>query len=218
MSELKYCTYCKDSTRQDLVFETSKWYTHEVCRKKEKDSLAESLWTVMNISEKVYQCKGCERIRIFYVEDIPSKDPEYVPKEYQLPKKLKHSQPNWFKDIHIDYFELLGEIYSNLNNENYISFAICCRTLVDTILTDKIGDIGGFERKLNEYKSQDFITNTQKEILKFLINVGNASAHRAYKPSEDIATTLLETVEYILKQEVLVKKAQRFDEEIPSRR
>ncbi|ESS73747.1 hypothetical protein MGMO_11c00540 [Methyloglobulus morosus KoM1] len=217
MKNLKFCTYCDANTVQKMVFETSKWHVHEVAFKKEKTDLSESTYTLKEITEQVCQCLGCERIHIYYTEEIPTSDPKYKPHEYQVPKKLERVQPNWFKDINLDYFDLLGELYSNYNQGNYISFSICSRTLVDTILTESIGDIGGFAEKLTKFKSNGYITNTQYEILKFLVNSGNASAHRAYKPSKDIASNILDIVEHILKEDVLAKKSLKQVNEIPKR-
>jgi len=200
-----------------MVFETSKWHVHEVAFKSEKDGLAESAFTVMNINEQVFQCLGCERIHIFYTETIPNKAPDYKPTEYQLPRKLERRQPSWLKDINLDYLELLGEIYSSYNSSNLISFSICCRTLIDGILTAKLGDIGGFEKKLAEYKNQGNITSSQQNVLNFLIESGNASAHRAYKPSSEIAENLIDIVEQLLKEQVLVKKSSILTNEIPKR-
>ena len=217
MSDIKYCTYCNSSTKQKLVFKTSKFHVHEVAFKNEKDDLTKSAFTIMSIEEKVFQCLGCERIHIFYTEKTLNEDPDHKPNEYQLPRKLERCQPSWFKDINLDYFELLGEIYSNYNSNNLISFSICCRTLIDSIITSSVGDIGGFEKKLTAYKNKGNITSNQNNILTFLVESGNASAHRAYKPSTEIAESLIDIVEQILKEQVLVKKSSKLANEIPKR-
>ena len=214
----KFCTYCNSNTNQKLVFETSKWHTQEVAFKNEKDDLSESAWTIKNVKEEVFQCLGCERIHIYYTEEVPNKDPNYEPLTYQTPKKIERAQPSWIKDINLDYFEVLGEMYSNYNHSNFISFAILCRTLIDTILTDTLGDIGGFEKKMNQYKSDGHITNSQYDILNFLVNAGNASAHRAFKPSKEISESLLDIVEHTLKESVLNKKSKKYTDDIPARK
>ena len=190
----------------------------EVAFKKNKDDLAESVWTVTNITEQVFQCFGCERLHIFYREKSLNQDLHDEPIKYQLPKKVKRALPEWIKNTNIDYFELLSEIYSTYNNSNFISFSIVCRTLIDKILTDYLGDIGGFEKKLKQYKQQGHITKVQFEILTFLINSGNASAHRAYKPSEEISENLLDIIELILKENILHKKTQKHNNDIPKRK
>ncbi len=217
MNEIKYCTYCDSSTRQNMVFDTSKWHVHEMAFKDQKDALSDSAFTVMNIQEQVFQCAGCERIHVFYTEKIVNSDPNYKPNEYQLPKALKRRQPTWFKDTNLDYFELLGEIYSNYNSNNLISFSICCRTLLDSILTSTLGDIGGFDKKLKEYKNKGSINGSQHSVLKFLVESGNASAHRAYKPSMEAAENLIDIVEQILKEQVLFKKSFKHSNEVPKR-
>ncbi len=217
MADNKYCTYCNTQTNQKLVFKASKFTPIEVAFKKEKDDLAKTLFTIGVVIEQVFQCLGCERLHIFYTERQLKDDKNFKDNEYQLPKKVERNLPKWLVNINIDFFDLVSEIYSNFNNSHYISFSIASRTLLDVILTETLGDIGGFDKKLNKFLSEGHVTKNQYNVLSFLVNCGNASVHRAYKPTKEVATNILDIIEQLLKEKVLIKQAQAQDPSIPSR-
>lgn len=218
MNKNAYCTYCKADTNHKVVASHSKWYPREGYLKKDKDSLAlKEAYTVYNLTESVYQCLGCNKFHIYYKEIHPC-DPSIEEIEYQVPIKREREQPKWFKHVNVDHISILGEIYHNYNYKNFISFSICCRTFIDKLLTDALGDIGGFEKKMRKYQENGFITDNQANILNFLVQAGNASAHRAYVPSKEVAEALLDTIEFLVKEKIISKKTNQYQSDIPSRK
>lgn len=127
-------------------------------------------------------------------------------------------QPEWTRHVNIDYLPILGKIFHNYNNENYISFSIACRTLVDMLLSDLLGDIGGFERKVKVCIESGHVTAAQATILDFLIEVGHASAHRGFSPAKEVSEAVLDTLEFLLSERVVSKKAAKYGSDIPARR
>ncbi|AEE87407.1 hypothetical protein FNFX1_1021 [Francisella cf. novicida Fx1] len=190
----------------------------EVCMKEDKDALAKSAYTLFLRQETTCKCNGCERLHIYIKEIFPSiADNKKNIKEYQYPSKLTRKQPNWIKHINIDYLQLVGEVYSAYNRESFILFSMGCRTIMDRILNDVIGDIGGFAKKLGKFKDDGHISIKQFDYLKFLIDAGNASAHRAFQPSENLARILLDIIEQILKDNILGKEVLSEADNIPQR-
>lgn len=217
MNKKAYCTYCKTKTNQKIIASHSEWYPREGYLKEEKDSLAsKEAYTVFHLTETVCQCLGCNKFHIFYKEVHPC-DLSIGEIEYQVPIKRERAQPKWLKHVNVEHLCILGEIYDNYNHKNFISFSICCRTLIDMILTDTLGDIGGFEKKVKEFKNRGLITEKQSSILDFLIDAGHASAHRYYAPSKEVAEALLDTVEFLVNEKIIDKKSEHYKSHIPSR-
>lgn len=213
-----FCTHCGSETNQEEIVSHEKWYPRAGFIKSEKDGLADKeAYTVYQLTERVMRCKGCDRFHIFYTERTPANPEDHVV-SYQVPRPMDRRQPEWMRHVNIDYLPLLGEIFHNYNNENYISFSIACRTLVDMFLTDLLGDIGGFERKVKVCVEKGNVTAAQASILEFLIEAGHASAHRGFSPTREISEAVLDTLEFLLRERVVSKKAAKYGPKIPTRR
>lgn len=217
MIKSKYCTYCNRETKQTLLHENQEWVPREVPYKEDKKGITKSVWTPVSVTESVFQCNGCSHFHIFIREWADPSTP-IIEREWHYPQKVNRPQPNWIKDVDIDLYELLGEIYSNFNNDNFISFSICCRTLLDKLLTEDLGDIGGFQKKLDAFHQGGHITETQKNTLAVLIEAGNASAHRGFKTDPELSQVILDVVEHILKEPVNAQRAALHSQNIPNRK
>jgi hypothetical protein len=217
MNHKSFCTYCNLNTSFENVAEFGEWKTVEGYFKEKPDSLAlREAYTVVYIKEEVRRCLGCERFHIYGTESTPATNDSDV-KKYRYPHPLKRPEPKWVKHVDISYFQLLSEIYDNYNRDNFISFSICCRTLVDKILTVTIGDIGGFDKKLKAFKSNGYITESQLSTLSLLIEAGNASAHRAYSPDNELCEAIINILEFLLQDKINTNIAQEYENKIPKR-
>jgi hypothetical protein len=217
MKNKSYCTYCNVKTSFEKIAEFGEWKAVEGYFKEKPNSLAEKeAFTVVFLKEEVRKCLGCDRFHIYCTESTPGMNENDI-KKYRFPKIIKRPQPKWIKHLNIEYFQLLGEIYDNFNRDNFISFSICCRTIVDKILTSALGDIGGFEKKLKKYKEAGHLTESQLSTLKLLIESGNASAHRAFSPSSEICEAILDILEVLLQDKVNTNKAKVYADKIPKR-
>jgi hypothetical protein len=76
--------------------------------------------------------------------------------------------------------------------------AVGIRTLVDLVMTKKIGDVGDFPVKLREFKNKGFIAEQQVQFLNNTIDAGSASTHRAYRPSDTDLNILLDVAENLI--------------------
>lgn len=91
------------------------------------------------------------------------------------------------------------------------------RTLVDRYLVKKVGDKGVFETKLKKMLDDKHISKTQYEILNTIIEGGNASNHRGFRPEEEMVKTFLDVVEDIISLDYKTKQFNEFKEQIPKR-
>jgi hypothetical protein len=78
------------------------------------------------------------------------------------------------------------------------------RTLVDMVMVEKVGDVGGFAEKLKQLENAGFVSSRNRQVLEAALDAGSAVAHRGYSagPREvdivmDIVENLLQTV-YVL--------------------
>jgi hypothetical protein len=110
--------------------------------------------------------------------------------------------------------ELSEEIYVALQNNGRRLALMGARTLVDMLMQKEIGDLGSFERKLEELEKHGLISTQGRDVLSVALDAGNAAAHRGYKPEEgdlnavmDIVENLLEATYHLSKVAASVKKS-----------
>ena len=61
-------------------------------------------------------------------------------------------------------YNLLVEVYSAANDEQFRLLAMGVRAVLDHVMTRIVGDIGGFERKLAEMVTKEHLSSRQKEM------------------------------------------------------
>jgi len=113
---------------------------------------------------------------------------------------------------------LLSEIYSAMFSGNMRLALMGTRTVVDVALTDKLGDVGGFEKKLDDARAKGWITSLQRKVLAAVIDAGSAAAHRSHKPEKKQMELVLDVVEHLIQLlYILEKNADEISKEIPGR-
>jgi len=208
----EYCYYCRKQTNQEeLLDTTSNHASTKICSSPE-------VWVSTYTLYKVRKCMGCEHVSLTrwqYDSDLDrqydSPEPEYFP-----PRTFKE-KPQWHWDLDQKYQDMLSEIYTSLANGTNRLSLMGCRTIVDMYLNDKVGDIGGFGKKLQKLYEENGISYENKDTLVAAIEAGNAASHRAYHPNEEVLFSVVGIIENLLEQMVLNKKATRVASETPNR-
>jgi len=120
--------------------------------------------------------------------------------EQIYPPPLSRPLPPWIHKIQDEtLYQVLHEIYSNLQAGNSISVAMGIRLLIDRMMNITVGDIGGLEVKLRAMREQGLISEDEKDkLLNPVIDAGSAAAHRAYRPKSDHVNTMMDTVENLV--------------------
>jgi hypothetical protein len=72
------------------------------------------------------------------------------------------------------------------------------RTLVDIVILEKVGDVGGFGQKLKELEAAGFVSSKNREVLEAALDAGSAAAHRGYAPKESDVNLVMNIVENLL--------------------
>ncbi|MDP3547510.1 MAG: hypothetical protein Q8S29_15180, partial [Phreatobacter sp.] len=97
--------------------------------------------------------------------------------------------------------------------------AVGARTVFDRASFMLVGEVaGGFTGRLNAMVERGFLSAKDREVLEAMTDAGSASAHRAFAPSAEHLTSIMDIVENFLEREfVLREKAAKLKAETPMR-
>jgi hypothetical protein len=97
-----------------------------------------------------------------------------------------------------DLVSLLREIYQAVDGDQHRIAAMGIRALLEQVMVMNVGDIGGFDKKLDAFQAGGFISAIQRGAMRATLDVGDAAMHRGFKPSEDDLSTALDIVEGVM--------------------
>ena len=144
----------------------------------------------------IYICLGCRSVT-YAVEDFDNyyvNEEHYQPHRSLYPNTLARRLPDWLSRLPKPLPSLFEETYIAFSLDCYALTAMGVRAIVDRLLTDKLGDIGGFERKLTSAAEPEngLLTPNQCKVLQAIIELGSASSHRGHTPgAKTIENTLV---------------------------
>lgn len=131
---------------------------------------------------------------------VPGTETSYWPPITKRPK------PAWIEEIEDKHLRIvLEEVYSALNMGLVNLSATGLRTAIDRATVLRVGDIGGFNKKLEAMVTAGFLGHEEKKTLEAMTDAGSAAAHRAYTPSEGQLNTMMDTVETFIYREFALK-------------
>lgn len=149
---------------------------------------------------QLLECCGCDTICFgleeFFSEAVTEDDPGTRVSRYPPPTKRR--VPEWSRELPKRFRDLLAEVYSACAFDARTLAAMGIRALIDEVANDKVGDIGCFKKKLDALTAGEFLSSYQTEVIDAAFDVGSASMHRAFCPSSDVLTKLLDIVEHLL--------------------
>ena len=115
-----------------------------------------------------------------------------------FPPAVVRDLPTWRFKVPLEIRKLLEEIYRSLDAENLRLPMMGARTLVDMMILEKIGDVGGFKEKLGELEKEGFISSRSREMLYAALEVGNAAVHRGHAATKSEVQDVMDIVESML--------------------
>jgi len=161
----------------------------------------------------IVKCKNCDSVSGHNIYLI---DGEVQSQSQFLPNSIR-SLPSWAEKLPNDIYSTLIETYNALRSKSYRLTVIGCRTLVDMVSSNKVGDIGGFETKIKELHKQGILSDSTKSILSHAVDAGNASAHRGWQPTTNESNLVLDIVEHFLQMDVLAVGASDLEKSVPKK-
>jgi hypothetical protein len=111
---------------------------------------------------------------------------------------ISEGKPDWYELLDDTQKALILEIDRAISNELEALPTIGLRTLLETVMVEKIGDVRTFHGKVERFTKEGYVTPKMAEALSHVLDAGNASAHRAYFPSKEDITTCVELVKHLM--------------------
>lgn len=192
----------------------------------------------------ILQCRGCDTV---FAQTVSTNSEDYdhydaydgnfetVYKETieYWPAQANRSYPEWMTEAGIDaedvekLDEALIELYKALNNDLNILAGIGIRTSFD-VASNLLGveeDLP-FQKKIEALLKDGKIGPQDRERIGLIVEAGNASAHRGWKPSTENLNTLMSILEYFVHDNFVAParkarmeaKVARVGKEVPRRR
>jgi hypothetical protein len=161
----------------------------------------------------IVRCKNCNTVsgrNIYLIDGELNSESQFLPNS-------SRSLPNWAEKLPNDIYSTLVEVYNALRSKSYRLAVTGCRSLVDMVSNNKVGDIGGFEAKIKELHKQGILSDKTKSILSHAVDAGNASAHRGWQPTFDESNIVLDIVEHFLQVDILEIGANNLGKSVPKR-
>lgn len=198
---------------------------HDVIAEHEREETTEFRGETHFVESDFYQlvtCRGCDNVTLRVTSRVAGGEPEVS----YFPPAISRKQPKWLSfprwpllgSPHRELRELFREVYSTLHCGNNRLALMGTRAIVDLALTDKLGDIGGFDRKLLVARGKGWIGDVQHKTLAAAVEAGNAASHRAYKPESEQLNLVLDIVEHLIELlYVLERSAGKLAQETPAR-
>ncbi|MGJ0505784.1 MAG: DUF4145 domain-containing protein [Methylocystis sp.] len=161
----------------------------------------------------ILECCGCETMFFrrdeYFSEDAFHYQDEFGELQVDLaikttywPAPTKREEPSWLLDVELSDRSLgniLSELYAALNNDLRVLAAIGARTSFDRA-SELLGVDSRlpFDQKLDRLVELGKVGKEERDTLDVLVDAGSAAAHRAWMPSSDEVTTIMEIVEAFL--------------------
>lgn len=179
----------------------------------------------------IIECCGCET-RAFVKRRLFSEDREYfydsrTGKEEILdrwdisiyPPLIARNEPDWLEDLPDELLQsIFREIYKALQADSFYLATMGSRTLIDRLITLTVGDQGNFYSGLKKLAEDGHISTSEREILKPIVEAGNAAAHRAWKGTEAHLKIILDTIESLVHRLLVTPaRVKELEEAVPAR-
>lgn len=188
---LAQCSSCRRDTKHKILKETST--SHSRDDPQYEAQFGERIyWT--NIYE-IVQCQICDAVgfrrRTWFNPTEEWDSAEYPPPK---PKEL----PSWHARLPPKLADLAVEVYRAVECDSRRLALMGIRSLLDLLATDRVGDIGSFEEKVDGLVTAGVVTARNRTALLAAIDAGSAAVHRGHQPSTEDLDRALDITETIL--------------------
>ncbi|MDE2464535.1 MAG: hypothetical protein KGO02_12575 [Alphaproteobacteria bacterium] len=118
----------------------------------------------------------------------------------QSRQSTKYKTPDWHKRIPMVQRRVMKEVHIAAQHKASMIAVMGLRAAIDLVLTDRVGNDGRFDERLQRLLDKRDITPEQHNALNNALEVGHASAHRGHIPSMAEVAKLRNIVEHLLRQ------------------
>jgi hypothetical protein len=125
----------------------------------------------------------------------------------------------WLQHLPSDLQALLAEVYAAQESQLWILAVMGVRAAIDMTCNQLVGDVGGFDQKLQKLRSSGHVSEKQLEVLQAVVELGHASSHRGHVPAADDVGDVLDILERLLKAQYIDPRTkERLVQTTPPRR
>lgn len=202
-----YCNRCGQKTKHNVVAERIQEGFEDL-----RDEEYSVSWKVMYT---MFECCGCCNITLRCRSWCSEWDGVEV-KFY--PPPIGRPLPRWHHKLPLELMALMEEVYTALQANSKRLALMGARALVDDFMNDKVGDIGGFNQKLEELEKQGLISKANRCFLDAALEAGHAVIHRGFNPKKETVEQVMDIVENLLQTYVLDEAADDLKKSIPERK
>jgi hypothetical protein len=108
-------------------------------------------------------------------------------------------KPSWMDKLPPHAQSLMREIYAAMDAGLLALPAMGIRAVIDVVSDDILGTpLRYFHEKLDALREGGHLTPKQFDVLKAVVEVGHAAAHRAHVPDREAVQIMVETLEHVL--------------------
>ncbi len=169
---------------------------------------------VYSTTYDMLQCRGCDGVTFRITETAlgsPGKHLRYFPPRISRPK------PKWLDELwgieeldnEVSITSLMDEVYSALHSGSRRLAMMGARALIDIVMTDKIGNEGSFNGRLNKLTKEGFVSEKNSAFLKTALEAGHAAAHRGHCPSSEDVNQVMDIVENVIQAVYMLEGAAK---------
>jgi hypothetical protein len=191
------CNRCRHPTRHLVVavrhFEA--WFGEE--------EVEAGLPPDLEYEYTMLECGGCQSISLRVDEILDGTI--FCTNFY--PPRVGRAKPAWSRDLPIPLQSLMSEIYAALADDSRKLAVMGARTILDIVLTQKVGSLGTFRSRLKALEAKGFIGKANREILRAALEARSTAAQKAYAPSSDIVNEIMDIIENLLQAIYIVPKS-----------
>ncbi len=196
-----FCNRCRNQTSHQLLTSYEEhWIDGDPF---EEETVAEGCDRYL-----VLKCRGCSQISLGALVHDPRAEDNFRYQPYfegwhYFPVRQRRARPEWlgFVTFNVQYpwvKPLIEEVYFAFDAVKYRLAGMSLRTLLDTVMNELVGDIGGFDFKLTAMKTKGHVTEAQADRLAAAVDIGHAAIHRGHVPTEDDIRFSIDFTEHLI--------------------
>jgi hypothetical protein len=200
-----HCNQCRRDTRNDVIA------VRELSETENVEPGFSIDWLTTNT---VLECRGCGYVTLR--RRVVSHDVDVDSTNY-YPPPISRQNPPWQYKLPTDLKDLLNESYVALQSGSKRLAIMGARSLVDLFMTSALGDIGGFQQKLDGLVKDGYLSKKNRDILETALEAGHAVVHRGHELQTDDVDLVFDIVENLLHTMVLQKESVDLKQRTPQR-
>jgi hypothetical protein len=203
---LVHCNECAHVTRHALIA------TRRQPGSQPYDEDIEITWET---KYDMLECMGCENVcvrRSYWFSEAPEGS-----KITFYPPRVSRRTPVWANELTGDIGELLQELYAALHADSRRLAMMGARAIIDLVMKERVGDLGGFEQKLDAMVAAGYVSGRNRDVLAVALDAGHAASHRGHQASVEDTGLVIDIVENLLHTDLIERASAKLGASIPPR-